>query len=110
MLLSSEIGILTNSSDNINSIKHTSPLKYFEYLASGLKIVAVNFESHKLLPFGENIVFFESLNKESFIFSILSTKERNVPPPSNYRIYSYRNRVEKILNLARLEGLEPPTL
>ena len=110
MLLSSEIGILTNSSDNINSTKHTSPLKYFEYLASGLKIVAVNFESHKLLPFGENIVFFESLNKESFIFSILSTKERSVPPPSNCRIYSYRNRVEKILNLARLEGLEPPTL
>ena len=48
MLLQSEIGILINNEDN-HALKYTSPLKYFEYLAANLKIVAVDFNSHKKL-------------------------------------------------------------
>ena len=110
VLLRSEIGILTNSSDNINSRMHTSPLKYFEYLASNLKVVAVKFHSHQILPFGENIEFFKANNKESFISAILKLQTTKTINLSSYKTYSYKNRVEQILDFARLEGLEPPTL
>ena len=60
MLKESEIGLLINSSKNKHSVKFTSPLKYFEYLAADLKIVAVDFESHRELPF---ILIFYSLMK-----------------------------------------------
>ena len=45
-LCEAEIGILMNSNDT-HSQQYTSPLKYFEYLASELKIVGTNFPSHK---------------------------------------------------------------
>ena len=44
---SSDIGLLINSSDNEHSYKYTSPLKYFEYLYAELKVIAVDFPSHK---------------------------------------------------------------
>ena len=89
---------------------HTSPLKYFEYLASNLKVVAVKFHSHQILPFGENIEFFKANNKESFISAILKLQTTKTINLSSYKTYSYKNRVEQILDFARLEGLEPPTL
>ena len=89
---------------------HTSPLKYFEYLASNLKVVAVKFHSHQILPFWENIEFFKANNKESFISAILKLQTTKTINLSSYKTYSYKNRVEQILDFARLEGLEPPTL
>ena len=106
----SEIGILTNSSENINSTMHTSPLKYFDYIASSLKVVAVDFESHRSLPFSENMLFFEEESKESFIKALLKAADQTTVSSSSYETYSYKNRVRKIFNFARLEGFEPPTL
>ena len=58
------IGLLINSDENQHSTKYTSPLKYFEYLYAGLNIVAVDFPSHRALPFSENILFFHENNEE----------------------------------------------
>jgi len=63
-LCEAEIGILMNSNDT-HSQQYTSPLKYFEYLASELKIVGTNFPSHKALPYSEQMEFFEYGNENS---------------------------------------------
>ena len=39
----SGIGLLINSSKDKHSVLYTSPLKYFEYLAAGLIVLAVDF-------------------------------------------------------------------
>ena len=66
IMLESEIGILLNTSTNIHSTMYTSPLKYYEYLAAGLKIIATDFESHRNLPFSENILFYNENDKKFF--------------------------------------------
>tara|TARA_B100001287_G_scaffold276665_1_gene288568 strand:- start:1936 stop:3084 length:1149 start_codon:yes stop_codon:yes gene_type:complete len=109
MLLQSEIGILINNEDN-HALKYTSPLKYFEYLAANLKIVAVDFNSHKKLPFSDNILFFQNNQKVSFINSIVNSKKTIPVKSEHYEEYSLSKRIKKIIKFARLEGLEPPTL
>ena len=63
----SGIGLLINSNKDKHSIFYTSPLKYFEYLYAGLNVLAVDFPSHKSLPYSENIRFFNDNDEESFI-------------------------------------------
>ena len=109
MLLQSEIGILINNEDN-HALKYTSPLKYFEYLAANLKIVAVDFNSHKKLPFSDNILFFQNNQKLSFINSIVNSKKTIPVKSEHYEEYSLTKRVKTIIKFARLEGLAPPTL
>lgn len=60
------IGILINDSKDAHSYFHSSPLKYFEYLASNLKIIASDFPAHKDLPYSENIIYYDQNNLESF--------------------------------------------
>ena len=110
LLMTSEIGLMINSNDHINNLKYTFPLKYFEYLAANLKVVGVNFSSHKNLPFSENISFFDYGNKEQFIEAIISANSFQNIDKLDISKYSYKNRVKKIIEFARLEGLEPPTL
>ena len=66
ILESAEIGLLINSSENEHSFKYTSPLKYFEYLYSQLKILAIDFPAHRQLPFANNIQMFEEGDSEGF--------------------------------------------
>ena len=110
VLLESEIGILINSSRNIHSTNYTSPLKYFEYLAARLKIVAVDFKSHRNLPYADNMLFFQEENKQEFIQNILDSKNIIPVEENDFKILSISERVKKIIDFARLEGLEPPTL
>ena len=110
ILMESTVGILINSKDNKNSILHTSPLKYFEYLAANLNIVAVDFESHKNLPITSNVTYFKFGDKKQFIKSILSSESLPVPKRPGVEIFSYEKRVKKLIKFARLEGFEPPTL
>ena len=42
-------------------IEFTSPLKYFEYIASGLKVVAIDNPTHRNLPYQDKIEFFSSV-------------------------------------------------
>ena len=55
-LLSSSVGLLINAPDK-HSKYFTSPLKYFEYLAASLNVVAIDFPSHRVLPNQENIFY-----------------------------------------------------
>ena len=77
-LESSEIGLLINSESNKHSTHYTSPLKYFEYLYGGLKILAVDFPAHKGLPFSDNIIYFKNNDSKSFknaLYKIDQTKQ-----------------------------------
>ena len=73
-----EIGIMINSSQNNHSLLYTSPLKYYEYLASELTIIAIDFPSHRDLPYSENILFFDENNLVKLIdcFNSAAGKER----------------------------------
>ena len=54
-----QTGILINSGKSNNEKLYTSPLKYFEYLAIGFNILAVDFKSHRILPFSDRVSFFQ---------------------------------------------------
>jgi hypothetical protein len=109
--MSSEIGLLINEGNDMHSIKHTSPIKYYEYLRGGLKVLAVDFPSHRNLPMGQNNFYFKENNTEDFIEKLLIASQAKYIYNSNLKNYSYMARLKKLLNhLARLEGLEPPTL
>ena len=69
-LNNASIGILINDSKDEHSYFHSSPLKYFEYLASNLKIIASDFPAHKKLPFSENIIFYDQNSLESFSYAL----------------------------------------
>ncbi len=60
------VGVLINDNKDEHSYLHSSPLKYFEYLASNLKVVAADFPAHNELPYSENINFFNHNSIESF--------------------------------------------
>tara|TARA_A100001037_G_scaffold254276_1_gene239301 strand:- start:255 stop:1334 length:1080 start_codon:yes stop_codon:yes gene_type:complete len=106
-----QTGILINSGNSDNDNLYTSPLKYFEYLAVGLNVVAVDSKSHRILPFSDNISFFQENNFKSFIEALKNSEKLTKPDLQDLEKHSYTNRVILIKNLfARLEGLEPPTL
>ena len=110
-ILQSKVGILINSEDNTHSTRHTSPLKYYEYLKGNLKVVASDFPSHRSLSFAENIYFFNSLDLESFINSIEEAFRDNKENNFELGELSFNSRAKEILAFfARPEGFEPPTL
>ena len=96
-MLNSKVGILINSSEHDHSTLHTSPLKYFEYLRSGLNIIAIDFPSHRSLPFSEDIDYFNENDKESFIKACLSALNRPERKSNNIKQYSYKYRVNKFI-------------
>ncbi|MDB0016624.1 glycosyltransferase [Acidimicrobiia bacterium] len=98
-LLSSSIGILINSKFNSHSTKYTSPLKYFEYLAAGLKILAIDYPSHRDLPYSEKIEYFAENDLESFI-SAVDRLEKNTNTQSfEISSISLNTRAKKIIKL-----------
>jgi hypothetical protein len=94
-----KLGILINSSSNLHSYEYTSPLKYFEYIYSGLRVVAVDFPSHRVLPGNENIIFFEENNNLSFEKAIKKALELPANIDQSMNDISLDNRAMKILNL-----------
>ena len=110
LLIESEIGILINPDDE-HSNKYTSPIKYFEYERGRVKTCSSNVPAHRNLPIQDNIYYFEKDDLESFIISILKASKNSFIPNKKISEFSYESRVQKLMNsLARLEGLEPPTL
>ena len=109
-IMKSEIGILLNEKDQ-HSEFYTSPIKYFEYLRGGLKIVAVDFKSHRDLPVKDNLFFFSHNDKEDLVSNIIQASKKSHIDKDEVIKYSYESRVRSLMNhVARLEGLEPPTL
>tara|TARA_B100001250_G_scaffold226726_1_gene194526 strand:- start:4540 stop:5697 length:1158 start_codon:yes stop_codon:yes gene_type:complete len=110
-ICSSGIGLLINSDSNLHSTHHTSPLKYFEYLRAGLKIVAVDFFSHRSLPEADKIIYFSNNDKKSFIDAVIHAGSKNIDQINNIEIFSSNYRAKNIIEFfARPEGFEPPTL
>jgi hypothetical protein len=95
-ILSSSYGLLINSDDK-HSRLFTSPLKYFEYLAANLKVIAVNFPSHNLLPEQSNIYYFENDDLDSLKKSIYRASENRFID-LDIEKYSLNNRVKQIIN------------
>lgn len=92
-----EIGVLINSDENLHSVKYTSPLKYFEYIASELKVVAIDFPSHRELPFSEHIKFFNDGDLKNFSTQLRVASFSNLPK-LNKDIVSLDTRSKKILD------------
>ena len=110
VMLNAEIGILLNTRYDNHSVYETSPLKFFEYIRSKLKVVAVDFPSHKALPFQDNLYYFEENNIDSLINALIQAQKTDFKYLSEIKDYSYEKRVENILKkLARLKGFEPLT-
>ncbi len=94
----SNIGLLMNNNKNLHSYFYTSPLKYFEYLNSNLSIVAVDFPSHKVLPFSDYINFFKYGDKYSFVEALSKSKNKILLSDEDLYTISLSNRAKKIIN------------
>ncbi len=97
-LSSSSIGILINSNMNKHSTLYTSPLKYFEYLAARLKVIAVDFPSHRDLPFSDKITFFQDGNIESLAAAINEVDYLDYLDPDIFPYISLETRAKKIID------------
>ena len=99
ILSNAMFGLLINTPDNDHSYLYTSPLKYFEYLHSGLSIIAVDYPSHRSLPLNEKISFFEDGNKSDFINSLKVSKDSKTLSDKEKFLTSLENRAEKLIEL-----------
>ena len=99
---SADIGLLINSSKNLHSLNYASPLKYFEYLFAEIKVVAVDFPSHRSLPFAEKIAFFSENNEESFINAIKKASKTNALKKKDLKSIRMESRVNEIISLINI--------
>jgi len=99
---SSSIGVLINSRLNTHSTKYTSPLKYYEYLAAGLKILAVDYPSHRDLPHSDKIEYYEEDNLESFTSAIRRLGRKNTFQLSEISSISLDTRSKKIIDFLNI--------
>ena len=90
-------GLMINTPDNDHSYLYTSPLKYFEYLHSGLSIIAVDYPSHRSLPLNEKISFFEDGNKIDFINSLKVSRDNKPLSEKEQLLTSLENRAEQLI-------------
>ena len=95
-LANSEIGILASSDDDFSKY-YTDPLKYYEYTASGLRIVATDFPAHRRLNQLENILYFKDQDAESFINALIISS-KNLEKTQIGVLETMDSRVKKILN------------
>ena len=89
------MGLLINAPDK-HSKYFTSPLKYFEYLAASLRVVAIDFPAHRVLPNQENIFYFEN-NKNSLIEAVKKACNSDFKEIDLEKI-SLDNRAKKLYN------------
>ena len=101
-LESSEIGLLINSDSNKHSTHYTSPLKYFEYLYGGLKILAVDFPAHKELPFSDNIIYFKNNDSESFKKALYKINQKEKLDKSLLKEVTLDSRIKKIIQFIKI--------
>ena len=107
----SHLGLLTNVKST-HSQRHTSPLKYYEYLGSGLKVLATEAPAHRSLPYQNLLYFFDLENINSFEKAInLAIGEISKKENINFEKLTIDYRIKQIIEfmLARPEGLEPST-
>ena len=109
VLSKSHVGILTNV-DSTHAQRHTSPVKYYEYLGSGMNVIATDSLAHRELPFQSSIDYFDLDNKESFLNALnAALKKLNENKQKDFSTLTLHHRMKKIINFITdsPEGLEP---
>ena len=91
------LGLLINNKSE-HAERFTSPLKYFEYIASGLKVVASDSKSHRLLPYQDCINYFDPLSSTSFIDAVNKAINSEQPTYNEIHRHTMNQRVSNILN------------
>ena len=111
MLSEAHIGILSNI-ESTHAQRHTSPVKYYEYLGSGMNVVATNSLAHKELPIQNSIFYFDLDEKISFTKALNDAIE-NIDNNKSHDVHqlTLKYRMNKVIDFikARPEGLEPST-
>ena len=98
ILSSAKVGLLINNSSKHAEL-YSSPLKYFEYIAAGLNVVATDLTSHRKLPLSEEINFYDEDNVESFESALINAVNKENKNITSVEDYSMTARVNKILHL-----------
>ena len=98
ILAHAKVGLLVNNNTKHASL-YSSPIKYFEYLASGLNVVATDLDSHRKLPLSDKIEFYEIDNIRSFESAIINAINKSNENNSDIANYSMSKRVDRILSL-----------
>ena len=93
-----QVGLLVNNNTKHASL-YSSPIKYFEYLASGLNVVATDLDSHRKLPLSDKIEFYKQDNIRSFESAIINAINKNTENYSEIDNYAMSKRVNRILSL-----------
>ena len=97
ILSSAKVGLLINNTSQHANL-YSSPLKYFEYLASGLNVVATDLLSHRNLPFSNNINFYNANDFNSLQSAILNAFKENENVTSSIDNFSMGKRISKIID------------
>lgn len=107
---SADILVLPNSKDSKISKYYTSPMKLFEYLASGVPIVASDLPSIREILLEEEAIWVDADNYKSLAKSInvlLEDDELNKKISKNYKKkilgYSWENRAKNIINFINFD-------
>ena len=111
VLSTSHFGILTNI-NSVHAQRHTSPVKYYEYLGSGMKVIATNSLAHKELPFQNEINYFDLEDKQSFQEALeVASKAYDNTEKIDISALTLEYRMSRVIDFieARPEGLEPST-
>jgi hypothetical protein len=98
ILSCAKVGLLINNSSKHAEL-YSSPLKYFEYIAAGLNVVATDLISHRKLPLSEEINFYDEGNVESFESALIDAFNKENKNITSVKDYSTTARVNKILHL-----------
>ncbi len=100
--------ILPNKSGSAISERYTSPLKLFEYMASGVPIVASDLPSIREVLNEENCLFFQANNSESLAEKIKSlfsdeklTSQISRQAYLDVKQYAWSERAKKIINFIK---------
>lgn len=97
-LKAADVLLLPNTKKKVISSKYTSPLKLFEYLASGKAILASNIDSLKEVLNDENAYFFEADNASDMVKKLenIKSSEKSKTAIQTAKKYSWENRVKLI--------------
>ena len=108
-LASSDVLLVLGTKANEYSYKHTSPMKLFEYMASGRPVVASRTPAIEQIVSDKEVVFYKSDNAESFADSIAyaleNTEESHKKSKNAFekvKQYSWDKRAKSILDFIKL--------